>query len=333
MLDGRWRQAVDRTTQPVGEALVRARVSADVLTVFGLLMSVLTAFVVGSGHLVIGVAMLFATGLPDLFDGPVAKASGTASARGAFFDSVADRVADAFLYGGIAWYLSSRHHGTMVLLPFAVFAVTSLISYERAKAELVGLSARGGLMERAERFILIGVCFLAGAVDTAAFVPALWVYFGLLAFTAVGRFVRTWRSAEGPARTLRTEARPRALRAGGRDSPGLSDVSRRRMARWRDLRADSRWKAWREALAQRDVNGARTSLSRRDEPLSRWWARRESGSSNRSGPTWRERRQERLRSGKGRVHVRTSRHYGSDLPGGSEGSGGSDGSGNISGGI
>ncbi len=157
MFDGRWRHAVDRTTKPVGTVLVRTGVTADVLTIFGLVMSVVTAFVVGSGHLVAGIFLLFPTGLPDLFDGPVAKASGRASVRGAFFDSVADRISDAFLFGGVAWYLAARHHGQMVLVPFAILALTSLISYQRAKAELLGLSAKGGLMERAERFILLGL--------------------------------------------------------------------------------------------------------------------------------------------------------------------------------
>ena len=97
MFDGRWRHAVDRGTQPVGKVLVRAHITADVITGFGLIMSVVTAVVVGSGHLLIGVALLFPTGLPDLFDGPVAKASGTASVRGAFLDSVADRVVGRIL--------------------------------------------------------------------------------------------------------------------------------------------------------------------------------------------------------------------------------------------
>src|SRR5580658_8128749 len=198
MFDGRWRHAVDRGTQPVGRFLVKARITADVITGFGLVMSVVTAVVIGSGHLLIGIFLLFPTGLPDLFDGPVAKASGRASVRGAFFDSVADRISDAFLFGGVAWYLVARHHGTMVLLPLAILAVTSLISYQRAKAELLGLSAKGGLMERAERFILLGVCFIAGSVSHAAFVPALWVFFALILSTAVGRFVKVVRMAEGP---------------------------------------------------------------------------------------------------------------------------------------
>jgi len=246
MLDGRWRHAVDRTTQPVGRALVRLHVTADVLTVVGLAMSAVTALVVASGHLVWGIVMLFPTGLPDLFDGPVAKASGTASVRGAFFDSVADRLSDAAILGGVGWYLVVRHHGTAALVPLAILAMTQLISYQRAKAELLGLSAKGGLMERAERFILIGVCFVAGAVSSAAFVPALWTYFGLLTATAGGRFVRVWQAAEGPARPVRAEAEH------GRRT-------RRAMAAWREAGAFrarrhgeplaplARFRAWREA--------------------------------------------------------------------------------------
>ena len=289
MFDGRWRDAVDRTTKPVGRALVRAGVTADLLTIFGLAMSVVTAFVVGSGHLFLGIALLFPTGLPDLFDGPVAKASGSASVRGAFFDSVADRISDAVLFGGVAWYLAARHHGEMVLLPFAIVAVTSLVSYQRAKAELLGLSARGGLMERAERFIVLGLCFLAGGLSASAFVPALWVFFGLVTATALGRFVSVWREAEGPPRpaTVGDDALGPELARGAlaRWREGRVD------ARWREGRVDSRWRAWREARAQRDGTEARTSLRRRaEQPVGRWRARRAGVPSSRTGRVWRARR-------------------------------------------
>ncbi len=256
MFDGRWRHAVDRGTQPVGKVLVRAHITADVITVFGLIMSVVTAVVVGSGHLLIGVGLLFATGLPDLFDGPVAKASGTASVRGAFLDSVADRVSDAFMFGGVAWYLAAQHRGEAVLLPFAILAITSLISYQRAKAELLGLKATGGLMERAERFILLGLCFIAGSVSSAAFVPSLWVFLALVLATALGRFAKVVQVAEGPvqpAPRLRTP-RTRGVQTEPFDpesvhSGHLADVSRRAVARWREGRTDSRWRAWRVARA------------------------------------------------------------------------------------
>ena len=265
MFDGRWRHAVDRGTQPVGRVLVKAHITADVITGLGLVMSVVTAVVVGAGHLLIGVALLFPTGLPDLFDGPVAKASGTASVRGAFLDSVADRVSDAFLLGGVAWFLAAHHRGEAVLLPFAILAVTSLISYQRAKAELLGIHAKGGLMERAERFILLGLCFIAGSVSAAAFVPALWVFLGLVLATALGRFIKVVKVAEGPVQVL---SDPKARRVGPIDqesahSGHLAEVSRRSLDRWREKMSDSRWRQWREARAQRETAVPRVSRTRR----------------------------------------------------------------------
>ena len=152
---------------------------------------------VATGHLHLAILLLILTGMHDLFDGPVAKASGTSSVRGAFFDSVTDRVADALILGGIAWYLVSAHPGHLVLLPFAVLAVTSLVSYQRAKAESLGISAKGGLMERAERMILLGIAFISAAF----LVPVLWVMLVLTSATAAGRFVKVWRLAEAPATT------------------------------------------------------------------------------------------------------------------------------------
>jgi CDP-diacylglycerol---glycerol-3-phosphate 3-phosphatidyltransferase len=262
MFDGRWRAAVDRSTGPVGEALHRRGITADVLTATGLVSATVTAVLVASGHLHLAVLFLIVTGLHDLLDGPVAKAAGTASVRGAFFDSVTDRVADAVLMFGAAWYLVDRHEGHLVLLPMAILAATALVSYERAKAESLGLTARGGLMERAERMVLLGVAFFSASF----FVPVLWVMFALITFTAVTRFVRVWNAASG------------------RD-----EVMRRRIEAWREGRVDSRWRAWREGRTSSGVPRHALSTTSR-APVGRWRARRQEALSSRSGRTLRERR-------------------------------------------
>ena len=77
MFDGRWRGAVDRRTGPVGRRLHGWGVTADVLTATGLVSATATAVAVGTGHLHLAVILLILTGLHDLLDGPVAKASGT----------------------------------------------------------------------------------------------------------------------------------------------------------------------------------------------------------------------------------------------------------------
>lgn len=235
MFDGRWRDTVDRATGPVGHRLQQIGVTADVLTATGLISATATAVAVATGHLHLAILLLILTGLHDLLDGPVAKASGTASMRGAFFDSVTDRVADALLLGGVAWYLMSTHTGHLALLPFGVLAVTSLVSYQRAKAESLGISAKGGIMERAERMILLGVGFLSASF----LVPVLWVMLGLTVLTAAGRFVKIWRLAEAPP-PVATARRPRR------------EGSLARSARRRPVSSSSRWRARRQGeLASR----------------------------------------------------------------------------------
>jgi CDP-diacylglycerol--glycerol-3-phosphate 3-phosphatidyltransferase len=261
MFDGRWRTAVDRTTGPVGKTLHRHGITADVLTATGLVSATATAVLVASGHFHLAIIFLIITGMHDLFDGPVAKAAGTASVRGAFFDSVTDRVADALLMFGCAWYLLDRDHGHIALLPMAILAVIALVSYERAKAESLGLSAKGGLMERAERMVLLGIAF----VSTVIFVPVLWIMLVLVSFTAISRFVMVWNAASG------------------RDA-----VIRRRIEAWRDGRVDSRWRAWREGRESTGV--PRRDLARTTgAPVGRWRARRQESLSSRSGRTLRER--------------------------------------------
>ena len=200
MFDGKFRKVVDARTAPIGRFLVRLGFSADVLTGSGLLFAAATGAAIGSGHHLWAVVLLTLTGAHDLFDGPVAKASKSASVRGAFFDSVIDRVSDALLLAGVAWFLEVRHHGTMVLLPFALLSVTFMISYERSKAESLGLGAKGGLMERAERMILLGVALLQHSL----FLPVLWVLLVLSTLTALGRFQRVWRAATVAAREAAT---------------------------------------------------------------------------------------------------------------------------------
>jgi CDP-diacylglycerol---glycerol-3-phosphate 3-phosphatidyltransferase len=283
MFDGRWRTAVDRTTSPVGEALHRHGITADVLTATGLVSATATALLVATGHLHWAIVMLIVTGMHDLLDGPVAKAAGTASVRGAFFDSVTDRVADAVLMMGCAWYLLDQGKGHLALLPMAILAVTALISYERAKAESLGLSAKGGLMERAERMFLLGVAFLTSAI----FVPVLWVLFVLVSFTAISRFVKVWNAASG------------------RD-----EIIRRRIEAWREGRVDSRWRAWREGREfsgrpRRHPARARTTTG---APVGRWRARRQETPSSRSGRTMRERRRAARR------HPEAGRAYGRRTP-------------------
>lgn len=211
MFDGRFRTSVEKGLKPVGANLRRAGIKADHLTAFGVLMSGAAAVAIANGALRGGLLLLALTAIPDVLDGAVAKASGTASPRGAFFDSVMDRVADAVLLGGVAWYLDSTQPGRIGLLPMAVLGASLLISYERAKAEALGFDARGGLMERAERLVLLGFALLFDSL----LVPVLWVMLVLTLITAGQRFAKVWKQASATvpqATPIDRDRRRRTLR-------------------------------------------------------------------------------------------------------------------------
>ena len=191
MFDNQFRANAERTLKPVGQQLRRTGIKADHLTVLGIVMAVGASLAIANGALRLGLLLLVLCAVPDVLDGAVAKASGTASPRGAFFDSVADRFTDAVLLGGVAWYLATTQPGRIAVLPLAVLGASMLISYERAKAESLGYDAKGGVMERAERLIALGI----GLLFNQFLVPILWVMLVLTMVTAVQRFVKVWNQA------------------------------------------------------------------------------------------------------------------------------------------
>lgn len=220
MFDGHLRAPVEKAVKPIGDRLRRTRLTPDHLTVVGLVVAVAAAVSIAFGWLALGLLLVIMAALPDLLDGALAKASNTSSQRGAFFDSVVDRVTDSLLFGGVAWYFASNESAHMAILPLAVAAMSSVISYERAKAESLGLQAKGGLMERAERIILLCI----GLLFPVILVAVMWIMLALVSLTAVQRFVKVWKQAAvAPVTAAKIE-----MRKSRRQSRRSARQSRRR---------------------------------------------------------------------------------------------------------
>ena len=248
MFDGSFRENVDKVTGPIGVSLHRLGVSPDVITVVGVAMAGACAVAIATGNFFTAAVLLALTGLPDALDGAVAKASGRSGPRGAFFDSVSDRLSDGLLFGGAAWYFAGspdpQFAGSdtprMALLPFFLYLAASLVSYQRAKAESLGFDAKGGLMERAERFIVLGF----GLVFSPLFTVVLWFMLALTVITVVTRFIKVWKQASKvspvpPSRRSRPASSARSERLRARrstHSDGASDFRTRALERMAEFR-------------------------------------------------------------------------------------------------
>ena len=212
MFDGNFRVTFEKSVAPIGRGLHRAGVGADLVTAMGPLMAAACAVAIGLGQFPIAVLLLLLASAPDALDGAVAKAAGRTGPRGAFLDSTSDRLSDGLLFAGAAWYLSGTDNPRMALLPFGLYISASLISYQRAKAESLGFDAKGGIMERAERLIVLGV----GLLFKPLFVWVLWLMLALTTYTAVTRFIKVWRQASDrpvPPATQRRRTRRRRTRS------------------------------------------------------------------------------------------------------------------------
>jgi CDP-diacylglycerol--glycerol-3-phosphate 3-phosphatidyltransferase len=143
---------------PVAAWLVLRGVSPNAITITGTAFWIFGGLLYGEGEIRIAGWLLGVTAVFDVVDGEVARASGKSSTFGAFLDSTLDRVSDAAVFGGLAYfYATSATHRSPAMLVVCLcgLAGVMLVSCTRAKAESVGLTLKVGLMQRPERVILL----------------------------------------------------------------------------------------------------------------------------------------------------------------------------------
>ena len=147
------------------------------------------------GHIwfFIGTLVVWAFVMFDMVDGAVARAGGKGSPFGAVLDSSCDRLADAAVFGAVAWYYALHGQRWMLLAALLCLVLGSLTSYIRARAEAAGMTASVGIAERAERLIIV----LVGTGLTGLGLPfvlavALWLLVAASAITVYQRLATVW---------------------------------------------------------------------------------------------------------------------------------------------
>jgi CDP-diacylglycerol--glycerol-3-phosphate 3-phosphatidyltransferase len=195
------RAGLARVVDPVARALLRAGISPDVITVAGALgVIVAAAGFAARGHLLVATLIATVAALTDLLDGAMARARGTVSRYGAFLDSTMDRVADGAIFAGLAYWLATTGQHVAAVAALLCLVTSQLVSYVRARAEGLGLTANVGLMERPERLLLIGVGgLLAGFHVPHGMHVVLWILAVLSGVTVVQRMIHVYRQTREPA--------------------------------------------------------------------------------------------------------------------------------------
>lgn len=152
---------------PLERAAVRRRLAPEVFNYVGLVLSAGAGAALAGRFLPLGSLLYLLCGAADVLDGRIARAQGVSSDYGAFLDSTLDRFAETFVFLGLAWYF--RSWPAAGLLCLVALAGSLLVSYTRARGQAVGVDFNKGIMQRAERIVLLCAAALFDGVVAGLF--------------------------------------------------------------------------------------------------------------------------------------------------------------------
>lgn len=158
------RERVRGWALPIALALGRLGLTPNALTVIGFLGTCVAAFAAASQAWLLAGVLVIAFGIFDLFDGALARATGRASKFGAFLDSTLDRTGENLVYAGIVIGAAWVHAYPVAFLAALAMAFASVVTYTRAKAEVIGLKGDVGVAPRPERLVLLALGLILAAV-------------------------------------------------------------------------------------------------------------------------------------------------------------------------
>lgn len=165
------RAVSDRVVAPIAKGMVRAGATPNWITFVGLVITMAGVGVVLTGRPLMGAIVMALGAALDAFDGAVARLRGTSGPFGAFYDSVTDRISDAAIFGAAAWLV--RENPATFAVAIVAMGAAQVTPYIRAKAESLGWDATVGVIERAERVVILIIAIGLGFLPIALWILAI----------------------------------------------------------------------------------------------------------------------------------------------------------------
>lgn len=180
---------LDRVVRPFARAVAWTGVTPNVLTTLGIVLTATaTAALILVGPVAAGWILVFG-GLMDTFDGAVARIRHLSTPFGSFYDAISDRISDGLILAGIAYWTAAAGRPRLFILAAVALVAAQVTSYVRAKAESIDLECSIGILERAERAILL---MAALVFHRWLLEPILWVLAVGGTVTVVQRVHHVW---------------------------------------------------------------------------------------------------------------------------------------------
>lgn len=188
MLKKARRTLVQRVNRIPAELVAKTGISPNIVTTLGLLVALVTAWVLSTGHFFLGGFLVLLSGAFDMLDGAVARISGRSTRFGAILDSTFDRLSEAALFLGLLAYYANQGSFQEIVLVGAALVGSMLTSYVRARAEGLGLKCEVGFFTRPERVILLAIGLIFNQM-----LVILWIIAVLSNLVAWQRLSYVWQ--------------------------------------------------------------------------------------------------------------------------------------------
>jgi len=184
----RLRKQSKKILQPIAKGFVKAKITANTVTIFGLIISfAYLGIMLYMRNVILGILLLALSAFMDALDGEIARMSNKAGVRGSFLDSSLDRIEDINYISGLFAL------GYTPIILGLLIGVSVVIPYLRAKAESLGLKMEGrGIIERGERIIFLFVLLIIYLISYEMSYYFLLVFLILSIITVIQRFMAVY---------------------------------------------------------------------------------------------------------------------------------------------
>ena len=189
-LTERLRQQANPLTTWFGEQGARLGIHPDVVTILGLLVVFVAAWIAAQGQFLLsGIVLIL--GMPlDTLDGAIARAMNCQNRFGALLDSTLDRYADGAMFFGLAYYFAARGQLNEMILAITALIGAFAVSYVRARAEGLDIgSIKEGAFDRVVRTLILIAMLLTGLVVPGLVILAIGNH-----LTAIQRILIVYRA-------------------------------------------------------------------------------------------------------------------------------------------
>ena len=175
-----------RALNPIVNIATKLNINPNTLTTLSFLFGCVAGYFVAVGLLRIAAVFILLSGVFDAVDGKLARHSGRVTKFGALYDSTLDRYSEVIFFFGMAFYFIKQSNTPTSVAVAVGLGGSMMVSYVRARAEGLGFNCKVGLLQRAERLLLLG---LGGLIHETALITSIWLIAVLSNITAIQRII------------------------------------------------------------------------------------------------------------------------------------------------